>query len=169
MTKYMLDTVIFNRLVDGCISLEHLPLDGRLVATDIQNLELKNTKDEQRRAKLLTKFDELTADLESNALLWGAMTWGRMHWQSEKANQIFICLQARRDSPSYRKRKAGSDEKDSLIAESALMHGCILLTCDPDLAEIVNQIAPGMAVLITTQGVICPLTRQPRYSGPVSR
>ena len=147
--KYMLDTVIFNRLLDGDIEIEHFPADGYLVATDLQRLEIENTKDSQRKNSLLSLFGRVTHGLESNSPVWGAMTWGRMQWPSSSADNILSRLQAQRSNSRYRKRKLQSDTMDSLIADAALLNGCRLLTCDSDLADIINQIAPGGALLIS--------------------
>jgi hypothetical protein len=54
--QYMVDTNIFNWLVDGAVSIEDLPSDGQFIATHIQRDEIDKTKDVARRAKLSAKF-----------------------------------------------------------------------------------------------------------------
>jgi hypothetical protein len=56
--KYVVDTCVINMLVDGAIIPETLPRDGEFAATHIQRDELTNTRDPNRRAKLLEKFSD---------------------------------------------------------------------------------------------------------------
>ena len=54
--RYIVDTCIINKLVDGLIEPEELPSYGDFVASHIQIDELNKTKDEDRRARLFLKF-----------------------------------------------------------------------------------------------------------------
>ena len=55
----MVDTCIFNNLLDGRIDLTSLPSDAEYVATHIQIDEIKATPSKERREMLLKKFDEV--------------------------------------------------------------------------------------------------------------
>jgi hypothetical protein len=56
---YLLDTNIFNQLVDARISFAELPNNGQFLATYLQIQELGNTKSQDRREVLLSKFQEV--------------------------------------------------------------------------------------------------------------
>ena len=47
--KYMVDTSLINKLVDGSVMADELPHDGTFVATHIQKDELERTKSGERR------------------------------------------------------------------------------------------------------------------------
>src|SRR4030095_4198282 len=51
--KYVVDTNIFNWLIDGRIDRQALPDGGEFVATHIQVDEINRTSDEDRRARLI--------------------------------------------------------------------------------------------------------------------
>lgn len=54
--RYIVDTSIINKLVDGLIEPEELPSDGDFVVCHIQIDELNKTKDGDRRARLFLKL-----------------------------------------------------------------------------------------------------------------
>ena len=56
--KYVVDTSLINKLVDGSVHADELPKDGTFVASHIQFDELSRTKNEKRRSELLQKFAE---------------------------------------------------------------------------------------------------------------
>jgi hypothetical protein len=58
MKRYVVDTSLINKLVDGAVGGDQLPNNGSFVASHIQIDEIKRTKDPERRAKLLEKFAE---------------------------------------------------------------------------------------------------------------
>jgi predicted nucleic acid-binding protein len=49
---------------------------------------------------------------------------------------IFNALQARRRNEKQRKRKRDSDCADAVIAETAILNDCVLLTDDQDLFAV---------------------------------
>jgi hypothetical protein len=58
--SYMLDTNVFSHICEGVVSLEIF--DGKhLLATPLQIIELKNTRDTLLLTKLLAKFNEIAA------------------------------------------------------------------------------------------------------------
>jgi hypothetical protein len=102
---YMLDTNVFNYVLDGKIDVADLQ-KYQLVATHVQRDELRNTKDDTRRESLLKIFEELTPDMESTtnmvagisvagaacagsngvirteSAVWGVSRWGGAKWGS---------------------------------------------------------------------------------------
>jgi hypothetical protein len=73
---YLLDTNIFNQLVDERISLANLPCDGPLLATYLQIEEIKKTKNLSRQEELLRKFEEINpVRVPVETSLWGVTPW----------------------------------------------------------------------------------------------
>ena len=78
---YMFDTNVFNRIVDGVISLP--TLTGRVVAyaTHIQRDEINNTKNPERRAALAQVFGDVVAGLTPLIpSCWGCPVFTRLGW-----------------------------------------------------------------------------------------
>lgn len=153
----MLDTNIFNHVLDGKFEVDNLK-EYRLVATHIQRDEIQNTKDQTRREKLLTIFEELignqvptssaVADISvadgagassggvvpTESAVWGISRWGEAKWSRD--DDIFTAM--RQDLDALNKRK-NNNAQDILIAETALRQGWLLMTTDANLAEIVTK------------------------------
>ncbi len=58
----MLDTNIFNTILDGRLPIENLPSGGGYVATHVQIDELTATPDISRRTQLLSQFEALSPE-----------------------------------------------------------------------------------------------------------
>ena len=69
MTAYMLDTNVFNRLLDGQVSIDAFR-GLRLVATHVQLDELRATKNSARAAQLLRIFEEADPRMVSSSKCW---------------------------------------------------------------------------------------------------
>lgn len=77
--KFVLDTNIFDRLIDGDLDdgdldLDHFPADAAFVATHIQIEELKNVPKakRERRCRLLHKFAEWATEIvPPESMVWG--------------------------------------------------------------------------------------------------
>ena len=61
--KYVVDTSLINKLVDGIVMADELPSDGAFVVTHIQRDEIERTSDPKRRSDLLNKFSETISDV----------------------------------------------------------------------------------------------------------
>lgn len=55
--RYVVDTNIFNRIADGKLGRRDFPEGGELVATHIQENEIRATKNERKRVSLLGTFE----------------------------------------------------------------------------------------------------------------
>jgi len=129
-TKYILDTVIFNRLVEGRLSVEDLPSDGTFVATHIQKDELSRTGKTEKREQLLSKFSEFIPTLEPTAsLVFDVSRWDQARWSDGK---LFQELKTALDTL----KKKPNNVQDALIAEVAIVDRCTLVTCDKNLAQV---------------------------------
>ena len=133
--KCVLDTDIFDRLIDRDLDLDHFPADAEFVATHIQIEELKNVPKAKRGRKrqLLLKFAELAPEIvPPESMVWGAMVWGQMKWGD---GAIYNALKA--DLDSYKAKENNS--KDALIAEVAIANRFTLITTDRNLAKVAKK------------------------------
>lgn len=135
MTKYIFDTNIFNRLVDGTFLLSELPSDAEFFATHIQIDELNKTKDTERRAKLFLRFVETTPTLvPTESFTIGVSRIG----QAKISKKDNLAQQIRNDLDGLNGAKH-KNSQDALIAEVAAVNNLTLVTADYDLAQIASK------------------------------
>jgi predicted nucleic acid-binding protein len=145
MKKYVVDTSLINKLVDGAIAAEELPNDGVFVATHVQIDEINRTKNPERRTKLLEKFSETIGEVlptESFILDVSRLDEARLS-DGVAYESIMEKLDARN------KRKPNNSE-DALIAEVAMKNGYVLLTADFDLYQVAYSLGIGIIYWTTT-------------------
>ena len=131
---YVVDTNIFNKLVDGIINVNDLPADSPFVATHIQIDEINNTKDSERRVRLFLMFAEVRPEIvPTESFVWDVSRWDHGKWSD---GVLFDKL--KRDLDSLNKSKSNNTQ-DVLIAEVVIVNGFILLTSDRHLAQIVEK------------------------------
>jgi rRNA-processing protein FCF1 len=129
--KYVVDTNIINRLVDGTIRIEELPTDGLFVASHVQIDEINRTKNPERRKKLLEKFAETVDEIlptESFVLDVSALDGAKLG-----DGGSYELLKTELDR---RNRNKSNNSHDALIAEIAMNNGYVLLTADFDLYQV---------------------------------
>ena len=114
--KYVVDTSLINKLVDGSVNLDELPQDGDLIATDVQIDEISRTKNIELRNLLLSAFDKV---IEYNL--------------PTESSESYKAIEEDLDSRNGGK---ANNRKDALIAEVALKNGYVLLTADWDLWRV---------------------------------
>ncbi len=135
MTKYIFDTNIFNRLVDGNFLLNDLPPEAEFVATHIQVDELNKTKDTERRAKLFLRFVETTPALVPiESFIIGTSRVG--HAKISKEDNLAQHIKNELDGLNKGKP---NNIQDALIAEVAAVNNFILVTADYDLAQVASK------------------------------
>ena len=131
--KYVVDTSIINKLVDGKINPFELPTDGEFLASHIQIDELKKTKEDERRAQLLARFDELGAEVvKTESALFDRSKFGGAKFGDG------ITIQALTNALDALNRKK-NNPNDALIGELAIKNGFTLLTADRDLKTVVES------------------------------
>ena len=154
----MFDTNVFNRILDGVISLRTLA--GRCVAyaTHIQRDEINNTKNPERRAALAQVFDDVVSGLlptDSFVLdvsrldearlggdrvvptasgVYDVSRYGQAKYGAE--DNLYSALKDRLDSIN---RNKPNNVHDALIAETSIKEGHILVTDDTDLAAVTKE------------------------------
>jgi hypothetical protein len=143
--KYVVDTSLINKLVDGNIHSDELPKDGAFVASYIQLEELNRTKDARRKSELLEKFSELIDEVSSRDPLASETCL------SKKCNV--------RDVVSYETIKRELDllnggkknnSENALIAEFVAKNDCVLLTADFHLYQVAYALGIGTIYWTTT-------------------
>ncbi len=149
---FMFDTNVFNRVVEGRLSIQEARRAGALLATHVQRDELAKTSNPDKRTALLEIFHETTNSVEPTASLsldtsrldeaklasdhivptssaiWDASAWDEASWGDEDG--IFEAIKAYLDSLNRAKR---SNIQDVLIAETAIKVRAVLVTDDADL------------------------------------
>lgn len=128
---YVVDTNIINWLIDGRVGPDTLPNDAEYVATHVQRDELAKTKNDERRAKLLEKF-QATIDREvpTESVVAGI---SRVGLAKVSDGKLYYSL---RNALAARNKGQLNNSHDALIAEVAIENGWTLLTADRDLAEV---------------------------------
>ena len=132
--SYVVDTNIFNKLVDETITLDDLPSDGPFLATHIQIDEINNTKDSERRALLLLMF----AEMRSEIIPTESFVWDVSRFDCAKWDEGVLFEKLKQDLDSLNKSKL-NNVQDVLIAEVAIVNGFTLLTSDRHLVQVVEN------------------------------
>ena len=133
--NYVVDTCIFNKLIDGEISLGALPQRSSFFASHIQIDEINKTPDAERKAQLFLKFAEIRPKIiPAESMVWGFMRWGQMKWSD---GELYKQLKQSLDKLSKSKR---SNISDALIAETAINNRYILLTTDELLSNVATEL-----------------------------
>jgi len=151
--SYMLDTNVFNHICKGVISLEIF--DGKhLLATPLQIIELKNTKDPILLTKLLATFNEIAASEVPAAFSFDieGAGWdqGVLSGNADCAHAAFADLKhldqlkpnskwSKNLSPEKENRKMVGAWNDILTAEAAKRNGAILITEDRNLLVVARK------------------------------
>jgi hypothetical protein len=138
-TLLMLDTNVFNRVLDGNISVSSF--EGyRLLVTGIQRDELSKTKDDVRRTALLATFDTISPEVGlASSFAFGVegAGWGQADWNDGTGN--FEKMRNRLQELDPRTKKPPNQERDILIAEASIKNGATLVSNDRNLRQVVSE------------------------------
>jgi predicted nucleic acid-binding protein len=132
--KYMLDTNIFNAVLDGHLPIHMLPSGGTFVATHVQEDELAATSDVSRKSQLLSQFEALLPKREATFSF--CLDISRLDRARLSDGEMFRRLKSALDTANDGKR---NNIQDALIGETSIANGFTLVTCDKDLSEAVGQ------------------------------
>ena len=142
LNRYMLDTTEFNAVAKGGIALSTYA-GLRVFATHVQLDELKNTANEQRRAQLISTFEEIDPEtLPTETAVWDISTWDEARWSADDG--LFDGMLTRLIELDGRDR-GENQRRDILIAETAIKNGLILLSGDFNLRTVTTEFG-GRAV-----------------------
>jgi predicted nucleic acid-binding protein len=137
---FMLDTNFFNRVCDSVFPLDCFRR-RRLIATGIQESELRNTPDEARRTALLDAFEIVRPDWVPAAQFvfdmagagWDQGSWGL----NDKTHQAMLARL--RELDRGRKDRSMSQIGDVVIAETAMQRGAVLVSDDANLRTMASE------------------------------
>jgi rRNA-processing protein FCF1 len=140
MQRYLLDSNVFDAILDQGIAIEQLQRCGRFAVTRVQKSELKNTPDKERRGKLLQIMESL--ELEKIPLDSGIWL-DDLHWDDDQPWRDDLGP----DCEHFTKGKTNKPWKDALIGEAAKHHDLILVSNDgPFLKKASMAGIPTMAL-----------------------
>lgn len=132
--RYLLDTNVFNFLLDGQFEFDERFKDAEFYATPAQIQEIKKTKCATRRALLLAKFEEVTEyTIPTKTAVWDLSQWDSAEINDDKFYETF------KDALDKLNDEKKSNDQDALIAEVAIKENMVLITSDADLLEIYQK------------------------------
>lgn len=137
--RYMLDTNVFNLLLDGRYTLPDTP-DAGWTATHVQRDELAATRNKARKEALLGAMSEVVTELAPTAsFAIGVSAIGRAGIND--GSGLFQRMQLRLIELDRGKgeRRPVNQVRDILIAETALKAGACLVTADRNLAQVMEE------------------------------
>ena len=143
--KYVVDTSLINKLVDGSVHADELPKDGSFVASHIQIDEINRTKNQKRRSELLQKFSETIDEM----LPTESFVLGTSRLDKGKLGDGVSYDAIKTELDSMNKGKTNNSE-DALIAEIAMKNGYVLLTADFHLYQVAYAHGIGTTYWTTT-------------------
>jgi predicted nucleic acid-binding protein len=144
---YMLDTTVFNDALDGKIS-SAVFAGRRVIVTGVQAAELRATKNTTRQAALVAKFEEIKPTLlPASSFAFGieGAGWDQAEWNDGSGN--FGKMRDRLRQLDKESRKKNKDplkqelnqERDILIAETAIKNHAALVSRDENLRRVVSE------------------------------
>ena len=143
--KYVVDTSLINKLLDGSIHVDELPTDGSFVASHIQIDKINQTKNKKRRLELLKKFVETIDEvLPTESFVLGTSRLG----EAKLGDGVsYYTIKTELDSKN---RSKSNNSEDALIAAIAMNNGFVLLTADHDLYQVAYKLGIGAIYWATT-------------------
>jgi len=134
MRRLMFDTNIYNHILDGRTNLDQFVGKARFFATHVQFDELNKTRNEGRKASLISTFEKVpqeTVPTETFHL-------GKSNLGEAKVGEGDLYEKIKADLDQLNKGKANNIE-DALIAETAIKNHFTLVTDDADLSQVTKQ------------------------------
>jgi len=148
VTAYLLDTVVFNRLIDDKLPPEFFK-GSRLYITHIQRDELLRTPNVERRERLLKAVNVLNPNqVPTSSFLLGVSQLDAAILNDDGSIYDGMISRIRRlDSHDGKNPKFPNPEADALIAETAIKNGLTLVTLDQNLATVTMEFGGQVADL----------------------
>lgn len=135
----MLDTNVFNHVLDGKISSSSLE-GHRLLVTGVQASELRATRNADKRADLLAVFEEIRpASTLASSFCFDIEGAGfdQANWNDGSGN--FDKMLARVQQLDTKTKERLNQLRDILIAETAIKSGATLVSSDSNLRQVVSE------------------------------
>jgi predicted nucleic acid-binding protein len=135
----MLDTVIFNRLLDAQLDASFFG-NHAIYATHVQRDELEDTKRKARRDQLLVHFEFIQPEsLPTESFILSVSRLDNAKLSSDRLYVSILNALRKKDEPKKAKRP-NNQRRDSLIAETAIKNDLLLITDDCKLRAVVREI-----------------------------
>ena len=149
--KFMLDTNIFNRLLDNRLPLSMI--EGKyLITTHIQLDEISKTPNEIRRAELESLFKETKQErVPTESSVWDVSRWDNAKWTSEDSKypeMLARLSELDKKSKKNAKEPETNRARDILIAETAIANGICLITADRNLATLCTEFGGSVETIV---------------------
>ena len=136
----MFDTNVFDSILDGAVSIDEFR-DLNLFATHVQLDELRaaQTKFLERAMALFAVFSEVAPkNVPTQSAVWDVSKWDQANWSDD--DEVFQKMLARLkqlDTASGKKpRNSANQQRDILIAETAMKEGHMLVSGDANLRTV---------------------------------
>lgn len=155
MVGYMLDTNLFNKLVDSEFAIETLE-NKRVVVTHVQRDELARTTNNERSGLLLAAFNEIDPEkISTRTSIWGDTLWGQGNWSDEDGLYEKMLVRLKElDAASGKKPEGLNQSRDVRIAETAIKNDLTLVTEDQNLRQVTSDFggnAIGLELFVKQQ------------------
>lgn len=144
---YVLDTNVFNHLVEGKISSGQLPTDAPLYITDHQADEIAACEDKAKRTRMVVLLCRMRIGFEPT--MTTVLGLSRLGGSALGDGKLFKEILANLDDKNKRKNMA--NRRDALIGELAIARGHTLISHDGDLCEAVRSLGGKTLDLIEKQ------------------
>jgi predicted nucleic acid-binding protein len=139
VTGYILDTKVFNALLDGELELS-LFAEKRICVVHPQQDELANTPDPVRREALLAVARKLGAEpIATSSAVWGVSKFDQAKWT--KSDGLFDRIRSEIeevDASAGKQLRPQNQSRDALLGETAIREGLTLVTNDKGLTAVVR-------------------------------
>lgn len=135
--QYLLDTCVFNKLVEGILKRSDIPQDGRYVITHAQVDEINRTSDEYRekRSRLILEFlTGFNVELINTSVFLADFSRIGMAFVSD--SDLYEQIKEKLDK---RNQKKLSNTIDAVLAVSAIEQHLILVTLDSHLSDVAKD------------------------------
>jgi len=140
LKKYILDTNVFNQVLDGEIDVKRFQ-GNKLFATHVQFDELQETPDSVRREKLVSVFTWIgPKQIPTESAVWGVSKWGEVKWSDGvKFFETILARLKELDIRSKKTKKPKNQSRDILIAVTAIKQKLVLITNDKNLTIVTQE------------------------------
>jgi len=132
-TGIMLDTNIFNKVLDGQVSID-IFCKSSIYATYVQHDELEATNNVLRRKQLLEIFHLI----EKKKIPTESAVFDVSRFDESKFSGDMLCEQIKKDLDAVKKKP--NNIKDALIADTSIKNNLILITTDGPLQKIICKL-----------------------------
>ena len=140
-TKFMFDTVAFNRVVE-CDVFDSLYNKNLLIyATHVQRDEINNTPDPDKKSRLLRVFREIPKIVPTESAVWCRSKWNEAKWTRDDLCKNF-------EAELDRRKKKPNNDRDALIADTSIKNGFTLVTADIVLCDVTREFGGNCASFV---------------------